>query len=104
MILGIDTSEINVTKVYLKDGSGKIVKMAKSERKPGSQVLIPTIVKILKSQKLNFKNLSGVEVNEGPGSFTGLKVGISVANAIGAALKIPVNSKKVGQLVYPKYE
>ena len=104
MILGIDTSEINVTKVYLKNKAGKIVKILKEERKPGSQVLIPLIVKVLKSQNLDLGNLSAVEVNEGPGSFTGLKVGISVANALGYSLKIPVNGKKVGELVYPKYQ
>ena len=104
MVLGIDTSETNVTKVYLKDKAGKIVKILKEARQPGSQVLIPLLVKVLKSKNLDFSNLSAVEVSNGPGSFTGLRVGVSVANAIGAALKIPVNSKKVGQLVYPKYE
>lgn len=104
MILGIDTSEINTMKVYLKDKKGKIVKMVKVRRRPGSQVLLPMIDKILKSKQLDFKNLTGVEVNTGPGSFTGLRVGVSVANALGFALQIPINDKKVGEIVTPIYD
>lgn len=104
MILGIDATEMNITQVYLKDEKGKTVKILEEERKPGSQVLIPLIVKVLKSQNLDLGNLSAVEVNCGPGSFTGLRVGVSCANALGFALKVPVNRKKVGELVFPKYQ
>jgi tRNA threonylcarbamoyladenosine biosynthesis protein TsaB len=45
-----------------------------------------------------------IEVNLGPGSFTGLRVGVSVANALAWTLKVPVNGKKIGELVKPKYE
>lgn len=104
MILEIDTSEINKTRVYLKDENQKIVKILEEERKPGSQVLLPMIKKIMALQKLDFKDLTGIEVNTGPGSFTGLRVGVSVANALAYTLKIPVNGKKVGQIVIPIYE
>ena len=39
--------------------------------------------------------LEGIEVETGPGSFTGLRVGVSVANALGYSLGIPVNGKKI---------
>lgn len=104
MVLGIDTSEIRKTKVYLKDNRGKTVKILEETRIPGSQVLLTLIKKILKAQKLDFKDVTGIEVNCGPGSFTGLRVGVSVANALGFSLKIPVNGKKIGELVFPKYD
>ncbi|MFH1536127.1 MAG: hypothetical protein ABIC96_03620 [Patescibacteria group bacterium] len=45
--------------------------------------------------------MRGIEVETGPGSFTGLRVGVSVANALGFALNIPVNGKKMEtDLVY----
>jgi len=68
-----------------------------------SQQLLSLINQALKKQKKNLKDISEIEVNLGPGSFTGLRVGVSVANALGWALKIPVNGKKPGELVEPKY-
>jgi len=56
-----------------------------------SQQLLSLINQALKKQKKNLKDISEIEVNLGPGSFTGLRVGVSVANALGWALKIPVN-------------
>lgn len=61
----------------------------------GSQILLPLIEKILKTNEIGFKDLAGIEVETGPGSFTGLRVGVSVANALGYALGIPVNGKKL---------
>jgi len=104
MKLAIDTSETLKTIVFLKDKNGKIKDKLTRERKPGSQVLLGMIVKILKKNKLEPKDLTGIEVNCGPGSYTGLRVGISVANTLGYFLKIPINSKKIGELVFPKYE
>lgn len=73
---------------------GKVLDSMTEEREYGSQVLLPMIEKILKKQKLDFKDLQSIEVETGPGSFTGLRVGVSVANALGFALEIPVNGKK----------
>lgn len=93
MILQIDTKDQKVIKVSLK--SGKIVESLSEENKYGSQVLLPLINKILKKNKLKFKDLKGIEVEIGPGSFTGLRVGVSVANALAYSLNIPVNGKKM---------
>lgn len=100
MILIIDTKDRNTVKVSLKD-KGKVVKSLSEENQFGSQVLLPLIEKILKEQKIDYKDLKGIEVEKGPGSFTGLKVGASVANALGFSLGIPVNGKKIEtELVY----
>lgn len=73
-------------------------------KKQKSQQLLSLINRALKKQKKTLKDVTEIEVNLGPGSFTGLRVGISVANALGWALKIPVNGKKPGELVEPKYQ
>lgn len=75
-----------------------------SKRQSNSQKVMPLIVKILKIHKLEFKDIDKIEVNTGPGSFTGIRVGISIANALGQVLKIPVNSGKTGELVEAKYK
>ena len=103
MLLKIDTTERLEIKVELENPkSGKVQKLVQKQ-KLGSQVLLPMIVKILKKNELNLKDLTAVEVNCGPGSFTGTRVGVSVANALGFALDVPVNGKK-GKIVVPIYE
>lgn len=93
LVLYINTQDQKVIEVVLKK-EGQIIKRLSEENKYGSQVLLPLIEKLLKSQKLDFKDLAEIEVETGPGSFTGLRVGVSVANALGFALGIPVNGKK----------
>jgi tRNA threonylcarbamoyladenosine biosynthesis protein TsaB len=48
------------------------------------------ILKILKQNKLEFKDIEGLIIYEGPGSFTGLRIGFSVANALAYSLEIPI--------------
>ncbi len=97
MILKIDSTSREKVTVSLDDT--KIIE----EQKLGSQILLPMIVKILKKQKAALADISAVEVNTGPGSFTGTRVGVAVANALGFALNIPVDGKK-GKIAIPKYE
>lgn len=45
---------------------------------------------LLAAQKVELEELGGIVVFRGPGSFTGLRIGISVANALAGSLKIPI--------------
>lgn len=70
------------------------------------QVVLPIIEKLLKKHGVQPQELDSVEVHEGPGSFTGVRVGVSIANTISFALQIPVNGKtfqKDKKLVEPLY-
>ncbi len=102
MVLKIDTTDREKVTVELKVGTKTKDQISSSQEK-GSQVLLPMIVKILSKNNLKFSDLTSIEVNPGPGSFTGTRVGVSVANALGFALNIPVNGKK-GKIVVPVYE
>jgi len=100
MRLYIDTSDRDTITV----GIGE--KRFKTNAKEGaSQKLLVFIEEVLKKEGQNMKDISEIEVNTGPGSFTGLRVGVSVANAIGWALDIPVNGKNLrkGEMVDIKY-
>ena len=100
MILVIDTKDRNVIKVSLRK-EGEVIKSLSEENKYGSQVLLSLISQLLNLEKMIFKDLEGIEVETGTGSFTGLRVGVSVANALGFSLNIPVNGKKIEtDLVY----
>lgn len=90
MILHINTKDPKEIEVALKEGN-KVIKSLSEENERGSQVLLPLIIEILKQNKLDFTDLDGIETETGPGSFTGLRVGASVAQALGFALSIPVN-------------
>jgi len=70
-----------------------------------SQKILPFIDKILKKEGIGLKQITEIEVNTGPGSFTGLRVGVSVANTLGWVLEIPVNGNNLskGEFVEIKY-
>lgn len=101
LCLHINTKDQKTVTVSLKD-NGKVVDSLSEENEFGSQALLPLIVKLLKQNKLEFKDLEGIEVEIGPGSFTGLRVGAAVASALGFALNIPVNGE-VGKPLELRY-
>lgn len=44
---------------------------------------------LLKSQKKDWPDIEGIVAYHGPGSFTGLRIGLTVANTLSYALKVP---------------
>ena len=103
MQLYINTKDKDVIQVSLKN-EGNTLDSLTDHNQYGSQVLLPLIEKILKKNKVNFKDLKEIEVETGPGSFTGLRVGVAVANSLGFALGIPVNGKKMETELSYQYE
>lgn len=101
MILKIDTTDTNKISVGILEKNKKVDKIVEN-RKTSSQILLASILNILKKNKLDLSEVKGMIVNTGPGSFTGTRVGVAVANALGFALNIPVNSKR-GKITLPKY-
>lgn len=97
MKLFIDTSDGKKTIVKLEE-----MVLEKTSVSYDSQQVLILIEEILKKNKKTLKDLTAIEVNLGPGSFTGLRIGMAVANTLGFVLDIPVNGKR--QLVLPKYE
>lgn len=98
--LHIDTSKREKIRVGVEI-DGKLYEKKASNLK--SQETLPLIDKLLKEKKVKLNQINEIKVKTGPGSFTGLRVGVSVANALGVALNIPVNGKKAG-MVHPSYD
>lgn len=88
MKLFIDTSDNQKTIVCLDNN-----RLEKATGPDKSQQALLLIDKILKSQKKKINEISEIEVITGPGSFTGLRVGVAVANVLAFFLQIPVNGK-----------
>lgn len=101
-ILFIDTSSSKEASVTLREDRGAFC-VTSDATKLKSQVLLLLIDKVLEDNEISLRDLTGIEVNLGPGSFTGLRVGVSVGNTLAFALKIPINGNKVGVLVEPLY-
>lgn len=101
IILSIDTSSNKEVEVGLIIDKKKYLHKSPVDRK--NQMVLPLIEKLLKERKLSLKNIDEITVISGPGSFTGLRVGVAVANTLGYLLKIPINGKKVGKIVEPVY-
>ena len=98
----IDTSNNRKIKVGLTiDGKEDLVEQEIDYRK--AQVVLPILETLLQKHKLTLQDLTKIEVNTGPGSFTGLRVGVTIANTLGMLLQIPVNDKKIGEYVTPTY-
>ncbi len=52
------------------------------------------ISELLKSQKKDWQDIEGVICFMGPGSFTGLRIGLSIANALAYGLNVPIIGAK----------
>jgi tRNA threonylcarbamoyladenosine biosynthesis protein TsaB len=88
MKLFIDTSSSEKIIIGI-DGN----KFETDAREKKAQALLPFIAEKLGNSGISIKDISEIEINPGPGSFTGLRVGVSVANTLGWSLGIPVNGK-----------
>ncbi len=89
LILHLETST-TICSVCLAE-NGRIISL-QEEISPNSHSASITLLIAQLFQQTNFtlNNLDAVAVNEGPGSYTGLRIGVSVAKGICYALNIPL--------------
>ena len=101
-ILIIDTADNKKNTVGLKIGNKEYL-LTENIPSNKEQVILLMIDKILKKYRVEPEDLSAIQINVGPGSYTGLRVGLAIANTLSFALKIPVNGKKIGEIILPIY-
>lgn len=92
VILFIDTSNNKEIVVGLKLNDKEDLRRVVPNHRKG-QVVLPMIEAVLKDHHLTLKDITAIEVNPGPGSFTGLRVGITIANTLAQLLDVPINGK-----------
>jgi tRNA threonylcarbamoyladenosine biosynthesis protein TsaB len=87
MILAIKTAEATA-EIYLLKPTGEIIKQKKwlAERSLSTEIL----TELENMVDGDFGALTGLLVFRGPGSFTGLRIGIATMNTIAYAQKIPI--------------
>jgi len=84
-LLALDTSSMTAT-VALLDDDKLIGEYTLNHKKSHSQKLIPMINELIKSCDLTPKDIDVFAVSLGPGSFTGLRIGIATMTAMAQAL------------------
>lgn len=88
MILVIQTIKRDQIELGLFDG--KNLRSFKFETPDQSNDILSAIDGILSKNKINLKNLKAILVHQGPGSYTGVRVGVTIANTLAWTLNIPV--------------
>lgn len=88
-ILGIDTSSSSLSLGVIDDNVLK-GEFTINHKLTHSENLMPLMDSLLKSLDLKPKDLDLIGVSIGPGSFTGIRIGVSAANAMAMALSIDV--------------
>lgn len=91
LILQLDTST-SVCSVSLSKGTEIISFREESEGRNHAALLTVFIQKVLDDANCHVNDLSAIAVSKGPGSYTGLRIGVSVAKGMAYALSIPLIS------------
>jgi tRNA threonylcarbamoyladenosine biosynthesis protein TsaB len=89
MIICLETSTL-VCSVALCDANGVVALRESNENKSHASRLTVFIEELLKEAGLRVSDLDAVAVSKGPGSFTGLRIGVSTAKGIAYAASIPL--------------
>jgi tRNA threonylcarbamoyladenosine biosynthesis protein TsaB len=91
LILAIDTALDACAAGVLDTDAGKLIAQESQAMKRGhAEALMPLIARVIKQSGIGFLSLDRIAVTTGPGSFTGLRVGLSAARGIGLAANKPV--------------
>jgi tRNA threonylcarbamoyladenosine biosynthesis protein TsaB len=88
-ILQIETSTTNCSVALSGDGKTMAVQEV-SNGYSHAENLHVFIKEILENNKLEFSDLNAIAVSKGPGSYTGLRIGVSAAKGLCFALEIPL--------------
>ena len=89
-ILNIETATINCSVSIAKNGELLIYKDINTGNYSHAEQLHPLIDTLLNEAGLELKDFSAIAVGKGPGSFTGLRIGVSAAKGLCFALEIPL--------------
>ena len=89
-ILNIETATKNCSVALAKEGKTIFSKEIAEEGYSHAERLHVFIEEIIKEVGITLQDLSAVAVSQGPGSYTGLRIGVSAAKGLCYALNIPL--------------
>lgn len=91
-ILNIESSSTNCSVSLSKNGELLSVKEKNDEKYSHSTKLHSYIDSVLNQENIDIKDLSAIAVSKGPGSYTGLRIGVAAAKGLCFSLDIPLIS------------
>ena len=90
MIVAIESASTDISLAVARaDGTPMASSGWTSDRRQGHETL-PRLLDLLREAGVELRSLTGVVVGTGPGSFTGLRVGMSLAKGLALALRVPI--------------
>jgi len=89
-ILNIETSTKNCSVSLANNGKLIILKEINNNNYSHAERLHPLIEEVIDKSNITLRDLKAIAVGKGPGSFTGLRIGISAAKGLCFALNIPL--------------
>ena len=89
-ILNIETATKNCSVALAKEGKTILCKEIAEEGYSHAERLHVFIEEIVKEAGITFSDLAAIAVSQGPGSYTGLRIGVSAAKGLCYALGIPL--------------
>ena len=90
LVLNIETATTNCSVSLSKDGETLILKEDKDSGYSHAEKLHVYINELFKEANINPKDIDAVAVSKGPGSYTGLRIGVSAAKGLCFALDKPL--------------
>lgn len=88
-VLAMDTSQAFCSVAIVEDGK-TLKEMHSTEEKEHSQTLMPMVKQLLESQNLTLDDIKLLACSRGPGSFTGIRIGMATTKAFSDAKNIPI--------------
>lgn len=102
MKLYIDTRNREEITISIKDKE-KILISKKNNSSVTPESALSLLELALNEIGVDASEIKEIEVERGPGSYTGTRVGVALANALSLSLQVPINGKDLSKLESPKY-
>jgi tRNA threonylcarbamoyladenosine biosynthesis protein TsaB len=74
----------------LYDNTTQLAYMTWPAHRQLAETIHTKLNELLSAQAMSLKSIGGIVVFQGPGSFTGLRIGLTVANALAVGLEVPI--------------
>ncbi|MFZ0490678.1 MAG: tRNA (adenosine(37)-N6)-threonylcarbamoyltransferase complex dimerization subunit type 1 TsaB, partial [Salegentibacter sp.] len=108
LILCIETATTNCSVALARDGEMIALKEDNSKNYSHAEKLHIFIQEVVEENGFDLKDLEAIAISKGPGSYTGLRIGVSAAKGLCFSLDIPLISvptlKVLAQQVQPTNE